>query len=150
VTATPQRPPITRVALDRVLQLAGLLLDVPVVCLSVVDAEHNLFVSSHGEPEAIALLLSWPFIKRGVASEGPLLIADGRADPMTRGIPAVRDGAVVAYVGMPLVAPSGRAVGTLSVVDRKPRSWSARQLSFLRKLAAWIVSRLQPDPGQMC
>ncbi len=147
---TPQRPRITPVALDRALQLTGLMLDVPVVCLSLVNAERGLFVSSYGEPETIALLMSWPFMRRVVASHGPLLIGDGRADPMIRGIPAVRDGAVVAYMGMPLVAPTGRAVGTLSVVDRKPRSWSARQLAFLRRLAAWIVSRMEQAPGQTC
>jgi GAF domain-containing protein len=78
-------------------------------------------------------------MKQVVASRRPLVVTDGRRDPLVARNPAVRDGTVTAYVGVPLVAPDGRAVGTLSVMDRKPRRWSAAQLDLLRALSARIV-----------
>jgi GAF domain-containing protein len=60
--------------------------------------------------------------------------------------PAVRDGTVTAYVGMPLVASDGRAVGTLSVMDQQPRRWSAPQLDFLREFSARIVGEMDLGP----
>jgi GAF domain-containing protein len=55
----------------------------------------------------------------------------------------VRDRTVTAYVGMPLVASDGRAVGTLSVMDRRPRRWSAAQLDLLGALSARIVGEME-------
>ncbi|HEX9630977.1 MAG TPA: GAF domain-containing protein [Gemmatimonadales bacterium] len=127
------------VALDRVTQLAGRVLDVPVVCASLVGADRRLVTSSCGLSAPAALLVSWPFMKQVVASRRPLVVTDGRRDPLVARNPAVRDGTVTAYVGVPLVAPDGRAVGTLSVMDRKPRRWSAAQLDLLRALSARIV-----------
>ena len=127
------------VALDRVTQLASRVLDVPVVCASLVGADRRLVTSSCGLSAPAALLVSWPFMKQVVASRRPLVVTDGRRDPLVARNPAVRDGTVTAYVGMPLVAPDGRAVGTLSVMDRKPRRWSTAQLDLLRALSARIV-----------
>ncbi len=134
--------PAHSVALDRLTQLAGRVLDVPVVCASLVGADHRLVTSSCGLSAPAALLVSWPFMKQVVASRRPLVVSDGRRDPVAARNPAVRDGTVTAYVGMPLVAQDGRAVGTLSVMDRKPRSWSAAQLDLLRALSAWIVGEV--------
>ena len=131
------------VALDGFTQLAGRLLDVPVVCVSLVDADRRLVTSSYGLPAPTALLVSWSLMKQVVTSGRPLVVTDGRRHPLVARNPAVRDGTVTAYVGMPLVASDGRAVGTLSVMDRKPRRWSAPQLGFLRKLSARIVGEME-------
>jgi GAF domain-containing protein len=130
------------VVLDRLTQQASRVLDAPVVCASLVGADRRLVTSSRGLSAPAALLVAWPFLKQVVASRRPLVVTDGRRDPVAARNPAVRDGTVTAYVGMPLVAPDGRAVGTLSVMDTKPRSWSAAQLDLLRALAARIVGEV--------
>lgn len=138
-------------ALDRLTQLAGRALDVPVVCASLVGADRRLVTSSCGLSAPAALLVAWPFLKQVVASRRPLVVTDGRSDPVAARNPAVRDGTVTAYVGMPLVAPDGRAVGTLFVMDRKPRSWSTAQLDLLRTLSTRIIGEVglgAPAQGQ--
>ena len=132
-------------ALDRLTELAGRVLDVPVVCASLVGADRRLVTSSCGLSAPAALLVSWPFLRQVVASRRPLVVTDGRSDPLAARNPAVRDGTVTAYVGMPLVAPDGRAVGTLSVMDQKPRLWSTAQLALLRALSALIVGGWRVD-----
>lgn len=131
------------VALDRLTQLAGRVLDVPIVCASLVDAERRLLTSSYGLSTPAALLISWSFVKEVVASGRPLVVGDGRRHHLVAWNPAVRDGMVTAYVGMPLVASHGRAVGALSVMDRKPRRWSGPQLDLLRRVSARIVGVME-------
>jgi len=139
---------VNPVALDRFTQQAGRALDVPVVCVSLVDAHHRLLMGSYGMSAPLALLVSWSFVKQMGDSGHPLLIADGRRDPMAARSAAVRDGTVTAYMGMPLVASNGRVRGTLSVMDEKPRRWSAPQVDFLRELSARIVCAIEPGRGR--
>ena len=130
-------------ALDRITHLAGEVLEVPAVCVSLVDAERQLLVSSYGLSVPAALLLSYTFRTHVVASRRPLVVSDGRLDPLLARNPAVRDGTVRACVGMPLRTADGRSVGTLMAMDPKPRSWTLSQLDFLRKLSTLIVGEME-------
>lgn len=135
--------PSIQEALDRITYLAGEALDVPAVCASLVDSERRLLTSSYGLPVPTALLLSHAFRKHVVASRRPLVVADGRRDPLVAHNPAVRDGTVRACVGMPFSTADGRAVGTLLAMDQRPRRWGAPQLDLLGKLSALIVSEME-------
>lgn len=130
----------------RFTEMAGRVLDAPVVCISLVDANHRLVTSSYGLSAPTALRLSWPFMTRVIASRQPLVIADGRTDARVALDATMRDAAVRAYVGMRLVASDGCAVGVLSVLDTKPRLWGGPQLTFLRELSARIVGELELTP----
>lgn len=136
-TVTGVRPrPVSAplaVALDQVTQVVGWELDAPVVCLSLVDAERRLLTSAVGVCPPVALVVSWPFAKHVVAS-GLLSVPDARRDRRVARCPAVRDGTVAAYLGVRLNTPDGHAVGTLSVMDARPRPWTREQLAFVRRL----------------
>ena len=135
--------PSTQEALDRITYLAGEALDVAAVCASLVDTERRLLTSCYGLPLPTAMLLSHTFRKHVVASRRPLVVADGRNDPLVANNPAVRDGTVRACVGMPLRRTDGRSVGTLLAMDPKPRQWTAPQLDLLSKLSALIVGEME-------
>jgi len=149
IGAFDQRPRLNLLApsiqetLDRITCLAGEALGVPAVCASLVDAERRLLTSSYGLPVPTALLFSHAFRKHVVASRSPLVVADGRTDPLVAHNPVVRDGTVRACVGMPLGTSDGRAVGTLLAMDRRPRQWTAPQLDLMGKLSALIVSEME-------
>jgi GAF domain-containing protein len=57
------------------------------------------------------------------------------SNPLVTGEPGIRF-----YAGAPLVAPDGSAVGTLCVIDSKPRQISVAQLAVLRQLAAHVIA----------
>jgi len=141
-SATPLGPPMQE-ALDRVTYLAGQALDAPAVCVSLVDAERRLLASSYGLPVPTALLISHAFHKHIVASRRPLVVADGRRDPLVAQNPVVRDGTVRSCVGMPFGTADGRTIGTLLAMDPRPRRWTAPQLDLLDKLSALIVSEVE-------
>jgi GAF domain-containing protein len=132
-------------ALDRVTYLTGQALDAPAVCVSLVDAERRLLASSYGMPVPTALLISHAFRKHIVASSRPLVVADGRRDPLVAQNPVVRDGTVRACVGIPFGTADGRTIGTLLAMDPRPRRWTAPQLDLLDKLSALIVSEVEVE-----
>lgn len=135
--------PSTQFALDRITSLASEALDVPAVCTSLVDSDGRLLTSSHGLPVPTALLISHAFRSHVVASRRPLVVPDGRRDPLMERNPAVRDGTVRACLGIPLRRADGRAVGTLLAMDTRPRPWTAPQLDLLGKLSALIVGEME-------
>ncbi|MFO8173479.1 MAG: GAF domain-containing protein [Longimicrobiales bacterium] len=132
--------PTTGTDVERYTRLVRRVLDVPVVCISLLDADGWLTTSSHGLPPPNAMLIAWSFLKRTSATGHLLVIGDGRVDPRVMRMPMVHDGTVTAYLGMKLVAPDDRVVGTLSAMDEKPRRWSARDLGFMRRVGGRIVA----------
>jgi len=112
--------PIDPVILDRLTQLAAQVLDVPVVCVSLVDEHHHTMVSGCGLRAPTGSAVSLPLMSMMVMS--------------------------TPYVGIPLVAPDGRTVGTLRVTDRRPCCWNASQIDFLRELAVRLVAQVDIGP----
>jgi signal transduction protein with GAF and PtsI domain len=55
----------------------------------------------------------------------------------------VKEGVVVAFVGIRLIPSDGHPVGTLSVVDRTPRRWSSHQVNSLRILSTLLVGEVE-------
>ena len=125
---------------DRFTDLAARLLGVPVVSLSLVGPRHGVVTSSSGLPAPLVLLLAHRFSRRVAASRRPLVIDDARTHPLGAHAPAVRDGLVIAYAGLPLFDACGRTLGTLSAMDTQPRAWSHEQLERLYDVA-WVLGR---------
>jgi GAF domain-containing protein len=141
--ATVNRPGRTEIpternqaALDRIAQMAHELLDAPIACVWLVDEENHLLMSGCGASAPLAMLLSYPFCKQMVASGHPLAVGDGRTHPKLVNAPTVRDGTVRAFAGWPLVDTNEQVIGTICVMDCKPRRWSDSELDLLGELSA--------------
>lgn len=132
---------------DRLTRLAMNLLNAPVAQISLVDSERQFFKSAHGwdEPWASAreTPLSHSICQHAVDAREPLVIEDARDHPLVRDSLAVRDLGVVAYAGVPLITAAGYALGTLCVIDRKPRAWTSEQIETLKTLAAAALAQIE-------
>jgi GAF domain-containing protein len=104
-------------------------------------------MASFGLPAPNALLFSWSFITEIVATGHPLVVKDGQSDGAASRNPAVRDGTLAAYVGMPLVASDGSTMGALSAMDERPRKWTQEELERLRSLSVEVVTELERGAG---
>src|SRR5207302_7222015 len=111
--------------------------------VSLVAARGRMVSSSYGRPVSIALLLCYPFSRHIAASRRPLVVADARRHPLTARTPAVRDGLVTAYAGVPLIDAAGGAVGALCVMDPEARLWSEGELGQLREVGRLLVCQLE-------
>jgi GAF domain-containing protein len=93
-------------------------------------------------PEERQTPLDRSICQYAVTNGAPLVIEDARVDPALKHHPAVLDGSVVAYLGIPLTDRGANAVGTLCVVDRKPRLWGSGHVQILTDLAQLAAERM--------
>nr|WP_090339854.1 GAF domain-containing protein [Mycolicibacterium malmesburyense]CRL68459.1 GAF domain-containing protein [Mycolicibacterium malmesburyense] len=131
---------------DRITRAAADALDAPYATLTLVDVDRQFFKSAVGQdtnsPESRETPLERSVCQYAVANGAPLILEDARVDPTFKQHPAVRDGTVVAYLGIPLMDQAGNAVGTLCVYDTKPRLWGTGHVQVLNDLAALAGERM--------
>jgi len=130
---------------DRVVRLAQRLFDVPMVAISLLDEgrqwhKANVGLGYRETPRTEA------FCNRTIQSSGPFVVTDATQDPVYRDNPLVIDKPSVRfYAGQPLAAPGGQLVGTLCILDDKPRQVTTQELALLRDLADWVEKELAID-----
>jgi hypothetical protein len=133
-------------AFDRHARLAAQVLNAPVALVSLVGADRQFFKSCLGLPEPWAAKrgtpLSHSFCQHAVASRLPLIVDDAREHELLRDNLAIRDMGVVAYAGIPLIDADENALGTLCVIDSRPRHWTTHQVQLLEDLAASVVTEI--------
>ena len=126
-------------AFDRLTRLAAAVTDAPISLVTLVLPERQFFKSARGleEPWATAreTPLSHSFCQWPVRLGRRLVVEDAREDPRLCDNLAIGDLGVVAYAGAPLTTQDGHVLGTLCVIDSKPRRWTEEQLELLEELA---------------
>lgn len=131
---------------DRITRAAAEALNVPHALVSLVDVDRQFFKSSAGRGELTATgrqtTLERSVCQYAVATGAPLVLEDARTDPVFKNHPAVLDGTVVAYLGIPLRDDQGNAIGTLCVFDERPRLWSTGHVQILGDLAELVAERI--------
>ena len=129
---------------DRHVRLAAEVLNAPVALVSLIDEDRQFLKSCIGVEEPWAsereTPLSHSFCQHAVARREPLIVDDAREHPVLKTNPAVEEMGTIAYAGVPLIDADGHALGTLCVLDSRPRQWSKNQVELLSDLAASVVS----------
>ncbi|MBD1943201.1 response regulator [Coleofasciculus sp. FACHB-712] len=129
---------------DRITALAARLFDVPIALVSLVDQFRAWFKSCYGfdtrEINREATMCSFAILSKDV-----FVVADTRNDPRFACKPyAISEPGIRFYAGAPLIAKDGFNLGTLCLVDSKPRhELSAEQRATLADLAAMVVDELE-------
>ena len=129
---------------DNIARLAADLTESPISMVSLVDAERVWFKARHGL-EAVEAPREHAFCAHAILEPGvPLVIPDTSRDPRFAGNPLVTgDPDIRFYAGVPLVNPEGAVLGTLCVLDRKPRRISAERQRILVRLAEAVMTTLE-------
>ena len=133
---------------DGLARVAAKALHTPVAMVSLVDHDRQFFKACIGltkEPWASqrGTPLSHSFCQHAVASRRPLVVDDAREDPTLRDNPAIRDLDVIAYAGIPLIGADGHAIGTLCVIDHRPRHWRGEETALLQEIASAVVAQIE-------
>ena len=127
---------------DRLTRMAQRILDIPIVMVSLMDSNRQWYKSRVGL-EASETLRSISFCSHAIHSDEPFVIPDSKLDsrfadnPLVTGVPHIRF-----YAGQPLKANNGSRLGTLCVIDTKPRRFSQADLDLLRDLGSLVESEL--------
>lgn len=130
---------------DRLTRVAARLLGIRQVMINMVAADHQWTKSYHGMPIG-PIPRDMSICAGAILAPDVLQIADtlrsAFADnPILHGDPPFRF-----YAGMPLRAPDGGRVGTLCLVDPRPRQLDDDELGLLRDLGCMIERELA-HPG---
>lgn len=130
-------------ALDEITALAAAICDTPIALISIIDEQREWFKSKVGfAVSEIARDISFGC----QALQGPKLfvVPDASVDPGFADNPLVTGHLKIRfYAGMPLVMPTGEAIGTLGVFDRRPRTLTKTQEQSLRVLTGHVVTHLE-------
>lgn len=136
---TPFEEPFEQLA-----RLAARLTHTPTAMVSLVDEERQVFKGACGLSapwsDTGETPLSHSFCRHVVATAEPLVVADARKHPLLRDNPAIREMGVVAYLGVPLVDGEGNVLGSICVIDSKPRQWAEQDVEVVRSLAPTVIN----------
>jgi len=127
---------------DRYTRIAQRHFGVPIALVSLVDTDRQWFKSRQGlgaseTPREIS------FCGHAILSEDIFYIPDTLQDPRFADNPLVTSEPKIRfYAGAPLHAPNGQRIGTLCIIDDKPREFPTGELSILRDLADAVEAEL--------
>jgi len=127
---------------DRLTRMAKRLLGVPIALVSLIDENRQWFKSCVGLGTT-ETSRDISFCGHAILGNEVFIIPDTQNDerfadnPLVVGDPNIRF-----YAGCPLRAPNGRMLGTLCVIDTKPRDLGLDDLEALEDLASMVESEL--------
>lgn len=128
---------------DRLTRLARRLFDVPIALISLVDSNRQWFKSCSGLGVS-ETSREVSFCGHAIVNEQILMIPDASSDerfadnPLVTGAPHIRF-----YAGCPLRMGDGSNVGTLCLIDTRPRTLDAGDRELLRDLACMAEQEIE-------
>jgi diguanylate cyclase (GGDEF)-like protein len=131
---------------DAIVQCAKGALDCQIALVSIVDDHRQWFKAKCGL-DATETPREQAFCAHAVAADALLVVTDATADPRFAANPLVTGAPHIRfYAGVPIYADGGDAhpgahpLGTLCVIDDKPRTLSSADEQILRDLASLVES----------
>ena len=132
------------VSFERLTRLVANIFGTPIALISLVDETRQWFKSHHGL-DASETPIHLSFCKHAIEEEGVFVVKDATKDErfamnsLVTGDPGIRF-----YAGAPLRTPTGVQVGTLCVIDRRPRrALLPTEKQMLADLAALVVDEME-------
>ena len=131
------------VAFDDLALLASHICATPMAAISLVDEDRQWFKARVGIATA-QTPRSISFCTHAIQQRGIFVVPDASKDAMLRDNPQVTgDPHIRFYAGAPLIAREGHALGTLCVVDHRPRQLTPAQAEALGALQRQVEAQLE-------
>lgn len=127
---------------DRVTRLAKRIFGTEIALVSLVDSDRQWFKSYQGldvteTPRDIS------FCGHAILDDQVMIVSDTHTDERFRDNPLVSaDPSIRFYAGCPLSAPNGTKLGTLCVIDSKPRNVEEEDVVLLKELGQLVEEEL--------
>ena len=133
---------------DRVVRVAAAAFDVPIALIALMERDREWFKSCYGL-EIREVLRDASFCGHAIFERRPLVVSDTHLDerfadnPYVAGFPKVRF-----YAGHPLILGNGCCVGTLCLLDVRPRHFDNVGVSLLRDLSQFAIAELERSKAE--
>jgi GAF domain-containing protein len=120
------------------------MLEMPISIVSLVDHDRIWFKSTHGLDGVDEIDRAPGLCASAILGEEIWVIEDATVDPRSLTNPLVAgEFGLRFYAGSPLRTQEGYNLGTLCVIDKRPRTLTQRQARALDDLAALVVDELE-------
>jgi len=127
---------------DRVTRLAKRIFGTEIALVSLVDSDRQWFKSYQGL-EVTETPRDISFCGHAILDDEVMIVNDTLTDERFRDNPLVSaDPSIRFYAGCPLSAPNGTKLGTLCVIDSKPREINDEDVSLLAELGQLVEEEL--------
>ena len=137
----------TEEVFDRLTRRLAQAFGAPIALLSLVDEYRQFWKSATGMPEDLNLAREAPretsICGHVVAANQLLVVEDVLKDKRFANNPFLRERGIRFYAGAPLRTSTGHAIGSLCVIDTKPRSVSERESKLLQMIADETTAQIE-------
>jgi signal transduction histidine kinase len=129
---------------DNLTAIAASICNTPVSLVTLIDVKRQWFKSNHGL-DINETAREFAFCAHAINDSSNILtVGDTRTDERFKDNPFVTgEPKVIFYAGVPLVNFEGFALGTLCVIDHKPRKLTNEQIAGLKALAKQVMNLLE-------
>ncbi|MEO5831764.1 MAG: GAF domain-containing protein, partial [Nakamurella sp.] len=117
--------------LETLLRLASQSIDFPVIMVNILDQDTQHTVSLIGADDRTIRPRSDAFCDTVVRTGLPVLVDDAATDLRFARFPAVLDGTVGSYLGVPLIGREAAIIGAVCVIDGQARTIDQGQVRRL-------------------
>lgn len=135
---------------DRVTERLTRLFKVPIALLTLVDKDRQWFKSQTGLPADLAEARSTSrdvsLCGHVVAKDEILMVRDLARDPRFANNPFVKERGLRFYAGVPLRGPNGLPIGSLCILDTKPRDMTWQEQELLKMIAGDVMEQIKRRP----
>src|SRR5437763_2443650 len=132
---------------DQVTERLTKLFRVPIALLTLIDKNRQWFKSQAGLPADLAEARSAPrdvsICGHVVANDEVLIVRDLARDQRFANNPFLKEHGLRFYAGVPLRGPNGLPVGSLCILDTKPKDMSQQEQDLLKMIAADVMEQLK-------
>ena len=130
---------------DDIAWLASYICETPIALVSLVDSQRQWFKARIGlDAQESSREIS--FCSHAVQTRSLLVVPDATRDERFHDNPFVTENPRIRfYAGAPLMTHDGHALGTLCVIDAKPRSLTKEQTEALQALSRQVVAQMETN-----
>jgi predicted PurR-regulated permease PerM len=136
---------------DHITRRLTKLFRVPVALLTLIDKKRQWFKSQTGLPADLAAAGSTSrevsICGHVIANDDVLIVRDLARDPRFVNNPFVKEHGLRFYAGAPLRGPNGFPVGSLCILDTKPRRMTSQELDLLKMIAEDVMEKIKRRPA---
>ncbi|XVV11308.1 GAF domain-containing protein [Actinoplanes sp. CA-131856] len=131
-------------AYDRIAFVAGAIFDTPIATVSLVEQDRVWLAACQGLSGVRQVGREPGLCASVIAQDDVYVINNAAVDPRTLEHPLVRgDLGLRFYAAAPIRTHDGYRLGTVNVIDNKPREANPRQLKALEHLASMVSDELE-------
>jgi len=129
---------------DNLTAIAAEICDTPISLVSILDDKRQWFKSHHGI-EVKETPKKYAFCAHAILDPNDIMVVpDARNDKRFQDNPLVTgDPYVIFYAGVPLQGENGLPLGTLCVIDNKPKQLNEQQITALKALSRQTMNLLE-------